>query len=75
MIGDNVVATEHPMIMSANEDCLPWDVLKGRLTKLLDAVDRDDYTSVRQLLRETVNGYTPEGEIVDWMYQERSGET
>ncbi|KPY82539.1 Nucleotide sugar epimerase/dehydratase WbpM [Pseudomonas syringae pv. tagetis] len=62
-------------MMSANEDCLQWDVLKGRLTKLLDAVDRDDYNSVRQLLRETVNGYTPEGEIVDWMYQERSGET
>ncbi len=75
LIGDNVVATEHPMIMSANEDCLPWDVLKVRLTKLLDAVDQDDYNSVRQLLRETVNGYTPEGEIVDWMYQERSGET
>ncbi len=62
------------MIMSANEDFLQWDVLKGRLVKLLDAVDRDDYNSVRQLLRETVNGYAPEGEIVDWMYQERSGE-
>lgn len=74
LIGDNVVATEHPMIMSANEDFLQWDVLKGRLVKLLDAVDRDDYNSVRQLLRETVNGYAPEGEIVDWMYQERSGE-
>src|SRR5471032_1438773 len=28
LIGDNVVATQHPMIMSANEDHLPWDVLK-----------------------------------------------
>ncbi len=71
LIGDNVVATQHPMIMSANEDHLSWDVLKGKLTELLAAVDEDDYTRVRQLLRETVSGYSPEGEIVDWIYQQR----
>jgi hypothetical protein len=26
---------------------------------------------VRQLLRETVSGYTPDGEIVDWIHQQR----
>ncbi|PWK34598.1 FlaA1/EpsC-like NDP-sugar epimerase [Pseudomonas sp. OV226] len=71
LIGDNVSATQHPMIMSANEDHLPWDVLKGRLTELLVAVEQDDYSRVRQLLRETVSGYTPDGEIVDWIYQQR----
>jgi FlaA1/EpsC-like NDP-sugar epimerase len=71
LIGDNVSATEHPMIMSASEDHLPWDVLKGRLTDLLMAVEQDDYTRVRQLLRDTVSGYTPDGDIVDWIYQQR----
>ena len=71
LIGDNVVATRHPMIMSANEDHLQWDVLKGKLTELLAAVDQDDYTRVRQLLRDTVSGYAPDGEIVDWIYQQR----
>ena len=71
LIGDNVVATQHPMIMSANEDHLAWDVLKVKLTELLAAVDQDDYTRVRQLLRETVSGYSPDGEIVDWIYQQR----
>lgn len=71
LIGDNVVATQHPMIMSANEDFLHWDELKSRLSELLDAVDNDDYARVRQLLRETVSGYTPEGEIVDYIYQQR----
>ena len=71
LIGDNVVATQHPMIMSANEDHLSWEVLKGKLTELLAAVDQDDYTRVRQLLRDTVSGYTPDGEIVDWIYQQR----
>ncbi|NBA97280.1 nucleoside-diphosphate sugar epimerase/dehydratase [Pseudomonas sp. R5(2019)] len=71
LIGDNVVATQHPMIMSANEDLLPWDVLKEKLTELLAAISSDDYSRVRQLLRETVSGYAPDGEIVDWIYQQR----
>lgn len=71
LIGDNVVGTEHPMIMSADEDHLPWDTLKIRIAKLLSAVESDDYLLVRQLLRETVNGYSPEGDIVDWVHQRR----
>ncbi|QXI30235.1 polysaccharide biosynthesis protein [Pseudomonas vanderleydeniana] len=71
LIGDNVAATPHPMIMTANEDMLPWDVLKLRLSELLKAVENDDYARVRQLLRETVSGYAPDGEIVDWIYQQR----
>ncbi|MHA3737425.1 polysaccharide biosynthesis protein [Pseudomonas sp. Eth.TT006] len=71
LIGDNVSATRHPMIMTANEDHLSWDVLTARLADLLRAVEKDDYSKVRQLLRETVSGYTPDGEIVDWIYQQR----
>jgi FlaA1/EpsC-like NDP-sugar epimerase len=71
LIGDNVVATQHPMIMSANEDFLPWEILKARLADLLIAIEHDDYARVRQLLRDTVSGYAPDGEIVDWIYQQR----
>lgn len=70
LIGDDVAATQHSMIMSASEDHLPWDMLKARLTELLDAVDRDDYSRVRQLLRGTVSGYAPDGDIVDWIHQQ-----
>jgi hypothetical protein len=41
------------------------------LAQLLVAVDQHDYARVRQLLRETVSGYSPDGEIVDWIYQQR----
>ncbi|NES11856.1 polysaccharide biosynthesis protein, partial [Pseudomonas laurentiana] len=71
LIGDNVVSTRHPMIMSAQEDYLSWDALKGRLHALTEALVKDDYALVRQLLRETVSGYAPDGEIVDWIYQQR----
>lgn len=72
LIGENVAATQHPMIMSASEDYLAWDVLKEKLRELLLALDQDDFTRVRQLLRETVSGYAPDGEIVDWIYQQRN---
>jgi FlaA1/EpsC-like NDP-sugar epimerase len=71
LIGDNVAATGHPMIMSASEDHLSWDFLKFKLSELLEALAADDYDKVRQLLRETVSGYAPEGEIVDWIYLQR----
>ncbi|HDS1818545.1 MAG: nucleoside-diphosphate sugar epimerase/dehydratase [Pseudomonas sp.] len=71
LIGDNVIATRHPMIMSASEDFLQWDELKHALSQLLEAAANDDFVRVRQLLRETVIGYTPDGEIVDWIYQQR----
>ncbi|SNS79049.1 NDP-sugar epimerase, includes UDP-GlcNAc-inverting 4,6-dehydratase FlaA1 and capsular polysaccharide biosynthesis protein EpsC [Pseudomonas japonica] len=71
LIGDNVAATRHPMIMTANEDYLSWSSLSERLGQLLKAIDEDDYNRVRQLLRETVSGYAPDGEIVDWIYQQR----
>ncbi|MBT8764707.1 polysaccharide biosynthesis protein [Metapseudomonas boanensis] len=71
LIGDNVSPTEHPMIMRANEEHLAWDVFKHVLADLFNAVEADDYLKVRQILRETVNGYTPEEEIVDWIHQQR----
>lgn len=71
LIGDNVSPTPHPMIMTANEDHLSWDALKVMLGSLLSALSDDDFPHVRQLLREMVSGYSPEGEIVDWVYQQR----
>ncbi|NWC81500.1 polysaccharide biosynthesis protein, partial [Pseudomonas putida] len=71
LIGDDVSPTAHPMIMAANEDFIGWDVLRERLAMLFKAVAEDDFTRVRQLLRELVSGYSPEGDIVDWVYQQQ----
>ncbi len=71
LIGDNVSATEHPMIMRADEEYFTWDALKELLARLIKAVETDDYPQVRVLLREMVSGYVPEDEIVDLIYQQR----
>jgi FlaA1/EpsC-like NDP-sugar epimerase len=74
LIGDNVVSTKHPMIMSAHEDYLSWTVLTDYLVRLLRAVDGGDFTQVRKLLSETVSGYSPEGDIVDFIFRKRGQE-
>lgn len=74
LIGNNVVATRHPMIMSAHEDHLSWEGLKTELAALLRALDEADFDRVREILQEAVSGYAPEGEIVDWLHlQQRRG--
>ncbi|QQZ37600.1 nucleoside-diphosphate sugar epimerase/dehydratase [Pseudomonas sp. SK2] len=71
LIGDNVAPTQHPMIMTASEDFMTWDALKEHLSSLMAAITDEDFVRVRQLLRVLVSGYSPEGEIVDWVYQQR----
>ncbi|MEB6592228.1 polysaccharide biosynthesis protein [Pseudomonas asiatica] len=70
LIGDKVSETPHPMIMCADEISMSWEELKIKLDSLLDALATDDFDRVRQILREMVTGYTPDGEIVDWVFRQ-----
>lgn len=74
LIGDNVSPTNHPMILQAQEEFMGWEVLKSLMDRMVEALGAGDYDKVRQLLREHVNGYAPEGEIVDWMHVQRRTE-
>ncbi len=71
LIGDNVTATEHPMIMRAQENQLDWETLKIALTALADAIKEDDYPKVRTLFFQLVDGYKPDDAIVDLLHQQR----
>ncbi|WP_312721875.1 polysaccharide biosynthesis protein [Stutzerimonas kunmingensis] len=71
LIGDNVTPTQHPMIMSASEACLPWAEFCDVLDRLLQGLDCGDFEQVRLVMRATVDGYSPREEIVDWIHQRR----
>ena len=71
LIGDNVSSTEHPMIMCANESYVPWSEFGQVLEQLYQAAVAGDCLSVRQLLRQYVDGYLPQGDIVDLMHEQR----
>lgn len=68
LIGDNVSGTEHPMIMSAHEDLLPWEGVRQLLQKLEKAARENDYATIRALLLKYVSGYKPQCDIVDLLY-------
>lgn len=68
LIGDNVSGTEHPMIMRASEEYLAWDELCQTLRRLLKLAERCDCDEIRKVLRDTVSGYQPQSDIVDWVH-------
>ena len=67
LIGENVDATEHPMIKRAIEEKLAWEALKAVLFAIQTALDNADFDMVRALLVEHIHGFQPHKARVDWM--------
>jgi FlaA1/EpsC-like NDP-sugar epimerase len=68
LIGDNPGPTQHPRILKAHEQFLPWPLLAQRLEHLRRALDSNDVHAIRDLLQGLVNGYQPGGNVVDWIH-------
>ncbi len=68
LIGDDVKGTDHPRIMKAHEDFLPFDQFKNRLDKVISLLMFDDYISAKGEIAEIVSGYKHDSEIVDYIY-------
>lgn len=68
LIGENVIGTEHPMIMRANEEYLTWDNMKKVLKDILQLLENSEYEQLQILLAEVVAGYHSELSMVDWDY-------
>jgi FlaA1/EpsC-like NDP-sugar epimerase len=65
LIGDNVSLTNHPKIMRALEEVIPWCNLEPILMQLEDAVKKSDFEKVRAVLLEAVLGFRPQCETQD----------
>jgi FlaA1/EpsC-like NDP-sugar epimerase len=68
LIGDNPQPTQHPRIMKANEDFMPWHMLQLQLDEINTAVQTNDVPKIRGLLQSLVPGYQPSDEVVDWVH-------
>ena len=69
LIGNNVSDTEHPRIMRAEEDVISWDELNKRLEKLTQKIEKDDFTGMRDVLKESVSGFVPQCDVCDLLWQ------
>ena len=65
LIGDNVVNTGHPKIMRAQEEILPHQELIALLGELQEAEQDLDCQRACELLKQGVNGFSHNGNIVD----------
>jgi FlaA1/EpsC-like NDP-sugar epimerase len=73
LIGDDILKTEHPMIMRGNEESIPWDELEPWLTELESACTSSNVPVVIDLLQRAVSGFTPQGDSSDVLWQIRGG--
>jgi FlaA1/EpsC-like NDP-sugar epimerase len=71
LIGDNPLPTSHARIMKAHEDFLAWPELQAELTELMRCVELNDVSAIRAGIKKLVQGYQPEGEVVDWVHLAR----
>jgi len=74
LIGDNVSATEHSRIMTANEVLLPWEEMIELIKNLDTACHNFEIDSIQKLLQEAPTGYTPTSKLCDLVWSARSNE-
>ena len=72
LIGDNVTATGHPMILRAREESLSWDEMQDLLEECLIASGGADVPAVRDVLQRAVRQYRPHAEVVDEVWRRQA---
>lgn len=71
LIGDNVSATQHPRIRTANEVMLPWSEMNMILHDLDKACCEFDYESVREILLQAPAAFNPTDGICDLLWNKK----
>jgi len=72
LIGENPQTTQHPRILKANENFLPWRELEQQLKSLQLALSVNDVPVIRRFLKQLVTGYQPDSDVVDWVHMEQA---
>ncbi|QDQ25714.1 polysaccharide biosynthesis protein [Chitinimonas arctica] len=67
LIGDDVIGTEHPKIMKAQERFIEWLELEKALETLRVACSLHDQKTIFEVLKDCVSGFQPSGEMNDYL--------
>jgi FlaA1/EpsC-like NDP-sugar epimerase len=74
LIGNSPEPTTHPRILKANEEMRTSAELQADLDQLRDAIAKKDVVQLRQILRSIVPDFTPQSQLVDWVYLEANNQ-
>ncbi|MGD2172433.1 MAG: nucleoside-diphosphate sugar epimerase/dehydratase, partial [Gammaproteobacteria bacterium] len=72
LIGENDQPTRHPLIMTASEESLPWNTLRGYIEQFEAAIETHDVDKCRALLVESVKGFVPQCDVADLVQERRA---
>jgi FlaA1/EpsC-like NDP-sugar epimerase len=73
LIGANVAGTDHPRILRADEHSLDLSILVQIMRSLKAALDAQDAGRARDLMIDAVREYSPQNEIGDLTWRQRTG--
>ena len=73
LIGGNVSPTQHQLIMTAEEECLPWKALAGYIEQFEETVNSHDVERSRAMLVEAVKGFSPQCDVSDLVQEKNLG--
>ena len=71
LVGDNVYATDHPRIMTANEHSLSWEDMSDLLDQFDQACHDFEVEDIQRLLKDAPTAYTPSSELCDLVWSKR----
>ncbi|MGS2716900.1 polysaccharide biosynthesis protein [Eionea flava] len=67
LVSEDVIGTDHPKIMRANENSLDSKELEFAISHLDKALQENDFEQIRTIFSRVVLGYQPHKKIVDHM--------
>ncbi len=73
LIGNAPETTAHPRILKANEEMRPLAQITQDLADFEAAISNNDQQAIRNLLTSVVPDFTPQSDLVDWVYLEQNG--
>lgn len=71
LIGENDQPTEHGRIIQARERMWPWVNVASTLEHMRTALQDNDLVTLRTVLATHVDGFSAEGQLVDYVHLER----
>jgi FlaA1/EpsC-like NDP-sugar epimerase len=71
LIGNDVTATDHPMIMRAIEHSIPWPRMQRLLDHITVALERLECDRALALLSEAVTEYQPSAQVRDYVWSRK----
>ena len=72
LIGENVDGTEHPKIMTADENSLAWLEMQKALILMNELCEEMDCEGIVQLLLKVPTGYNPQHKVCDLLWDENT---